>query len=514
MNTIDFTKAGGFLLEQETLEMMQDSYAKDLFNSFKKQLGIKEAQNYSYKRATADAFGWISIQGELIPVVPATKITPYVEVKTIYEALVFGSGEHRKIYSRSEATHIDEIPSIVPQPIENDEERVEFSYHTIDTFLEVTHIQDLYKHLLPLDGSGTMRGDLHLGGHKISNLDVKEQELAKIRTAALFFGENALGKTISDQKNRLVINETEAWSKVVLHGKPNLTTIPENPNTHNHTLLIDGQGNISKSIGAYIGGIPLGLILAWNTDTPPYGWVWCDGNNGKTIQGISIPDLRAYAKGTTQYIIYVRYTNRPPEGLVIQGETQLTYTAQEGSASTMLIAYAEDPDGDTLNYNWTMLSGSTTISEVNTPKIELFGLTAGTYLFNVSASDKENLKVETIVTIEVSQVSTSSLSVNRLLTGDLLKIESYEIVVEGTPNEEIIFFAKMEENTSQGNIHIHTSNSGLLIDEKEFSLVLNADGKTSFFVSVGAGNTPGIIKGSIQIKGDDSSKVIVEAIQR
>lgn len=41
--------------------------------------------------------------------------------------------------------------------------------------------------------------------------------------------------------------------------------------------------------------LPKGIIVAWrgSYNTIPSGWVLCDGNNGQTINGVRIPDLRS-----------------------------------------------------------------------------------------------------------------------------------------------------------------------------------------------------------------------------
>ena len=38
--------------------------------------------------------------------------------------------------------------------------------------------------------------------------------------------------------------------------------------------------------------LPKGIIIAWSGETIPTGWALCDGNNGKSINNIVIPDLK------------------------------------------------------------------------------------------------------------------------------------------------------------------------------------------------------------------------------
>ncbi|CAM1365860.1 PKD domain-containing protein [Tenacibaculum xiamenense] len=508
MNSIDFSKAGGFLLEQETLDGMQKSYGDHFFTAFLRQIGVKSSLNYLFEPATKDKTGWVIISGNLIPVQPTSIVTSYIEVITLKEGLQFGTGIHHKIYTNTKARHVSEIPDMSKPSEEMEDFSIEYAYYDLSTFLPVTHVQNLNQHLLPIDGSESMNGDLFLGGNKISSLDVEERKEAIIRAKDLYLNEN---KVISDRGNVLIINKESGWSNISIAGNPQLKDVKNTFNEYLHPLVSDYQGNLFKSEGGVVGGIPLGLILKWNSDTLPYGWVWCDGNNSEKIQGISIPDLRVYNKANTSYIIYVRYTNRPPSEIIISGKTQLHYTTKTQFASTTLVALAKDPDNDVLAYKWTKVSGNINLEDVYNPELKLENLTAGNYQLQASATDSEGATIETVVTVEVTLVPVMSLQ--RQLTGEYLKIESYTITIEGAPNGKVSILGKVENNTSLGHIYVHLMQVGILINQKEFEVELDEEGRKSFMVSVGAGNTQGITEASFQIKEQDEILHVV-AVQK
>ena len=60
----------------------------------------------------------------------------------------------------------------------------------------------------------------------------------------------------------------------------------------NNRSDIESQTNFNSIIKENNSHFPTGSVLPYNKSTAPAGWVICDGNNGKLINGIRIPDLR------------------------------------------------------------------------------------------------------------------------------------------------------------------------------------------------------------------------------
>lgn len=75
-------------------------------------------------------------------------------------------------------------------------------------------------------------------------------------------------------------------------GRATILDVPLNAET-NPRILVQSQTVGSVGQVQYITGIvPKGAIMMWTASVAPSGWAICNGNNGNTIGGIFIPDLR------------------------------------------------------------------------------------------------------------------------------------------------------------------------------------------------------------------------------
>ncbi|MEL6559366.1 MAG: hypothetical protein AAFQ94_14340 [Bacteroidota bacterium] len=517
MKTIDFSKAGGFLLEQEAFEMMQDAYRKDFFEAFARQTGLKRDQKYVVLQATATQQGWLSLDGELVPLEPADQKLPFFKVHEITSALRFGSGISEKIYRRKVAEYVASIPDPLPAPVETEEVRVVSEYYPIAEFESAVHLPDLPDLLMPVDGSRTMSGMLRLGGNKISKLDVSEHAESVIRAGKLLLGSSSQlvgdkpGIAVSDNTNSLTINEAFKWSKITLNGNLNFSSISVNPEQYDHPLLIDRDGNISGGDSNYFGGVPLGLILIWTAIEIPYGWILCDGNGGVQINGIEIPDLTSRFLGNTRYIIYVRRTNRPPENLTISGETNLIYQASASGAATTLSATAQDPDNDQLTYTWTREFGVIdNWQDQQGPELQLQDLTYGNYEFRVEATDEAGLSINQRVQLSVALQPEITLA--RDFPGEVTLLEGYTITAKGIPNAPVTLLTEMVENTAGGLVFVDI----LQVPETgigEFPFTMDSSGELIILIAVEA-TLAGVIRANMKLKLGNavSNEVSVVAI--
>jgi len=86
-----------------------------------------------------------------------------------------------------------------------------------------------------------------------------------------------------------------SWSTII--GLPSTYTLPSTDGTAGQVLVTDGAGNLSW--GAISN--PIGTIQMWPTDTPPTGWLICDGSTfnadtfpdlANVLGGNSLPDLK------------------------------------------------------------------------------------------------------------------------------------------------------------------------------------------------------------------------------
>ncbi len=81
-----------------------------------------------------------------------------------------------------------------------------------------------------------------------------------------------------------------------LDNVPPITTAPPTapPPIPTSIILSNDNGDLlhSKSADFFNIALPKGIIIAFGGNTAPNGWVLCDGNNKKSINNITIPDLR------------------------------------------------------------------------------------------------------------------------------------------------------------------------------------------------------------------------------
>ena len=81
MKKINFTNAGGFPLEQETLARLQAAYKDELYEMLKRNFDISNDQNYIISEPTDTINGWFIIHGVLHLMEPCN-VTPTNFIKT------------------------------------------------------------------------------------------------------------------------------------------------------------------------------------------------------------------------------------------------------------------------------------------------------------------------------------------------------------------------------------------------------------------------------------------------
>lgn len=416
MHQIDFSKPGGFPLEQNTLAKMQTAYKDQLFMAFKKHLGVEETKNYLLFPGNAVDRGWAIIQGELIPITPTANPTAFLQVKESKRALIFRSGAKHKVFVTWEGSYVTSIPAN-PVPVKNtSEETVHTTFYKLDDLQRITNIPDLGNLYLTLDGSNTMKGDLNLGGHKLSALNVKEGEKAFIRAKELWFGHSELrgkaypkkplGRALVDTGSSLSINHEADWENVHLHGEVSMSGLAQSTRADQHPVLLDADGKLMKSSGRFIGSVVLGMIALWHQTTIPAGWILCDGYLGRSVNGFNIPDLRSEFMGPVRYIMYVGVYNKYP--LVQAGTDQsLELPWKPGIDYAVLEGTSTDEDGTIASTKWTYTSvppGLPCAFETpNALKTKIRGLRPGVYQFKLTATDNEGLSWFDQMTLTVTE---------------------------------------------------------------------------------------------------------------
>ncbi|WP_075341779.1 PKD domain-containing protein [Tenacibaculum agarivorans] len=439
MNHVDFTQPGGFPLEQNTLARLQAAYKDELFMVFKKHLGVKEDKNYLLYPASKEEKGWLIIQGNLIPVDAIENPTGFIQMTETHDELVFRSGKKHKVFITRVAEHVDSIPTDVTVFHQFEKQDVYVTYYKLEDLEVITNIPDLGNIYLPLDGSTAMTGDLNLGGHKISALDVQEQQQATIRSKEILIGHttgkgtvtpsNPLGRVLVDEGATLSINHEADWEYLQLSGNINMPQLPDTVGNDKNPILVDENGVLTRSKGSFVGSIIPGLIALWDQAEIPFGWILCDGYLGRSVNGFTIPDLRNDFFNNVRYIMYVgRYNKYPIVDIkstkIINDkiDIELPWLLNDPEYIT-LFGEVSDEDGTVESFNWsytTVPSGLTCTIEYPDPtnKLELrvSDIQIGVYVFKLSAKDNEGLEWFDEVTLNVTPNQQPTLRVDGNIT--------------------------------------------------------------------------------------------------
>ncbi|MFB9078996.1 fibronectin type III domain-containing protein [Flavobacterium procerum] len=269
MKQVNFRHAGGFPLEQETLERLQTAYRSELYEAIKRHLSIEPGTNYIIAPATENSKGWAvihqyevdatgetTLQGILYPITNHP-VTEFLRTTRTETNLIYGTGTSQTAYLDYEATYISEedFNNKTPGDEEDEKVRVYDFYDTknvgfskvkdikaieeildsIDSQITTikTDINTINQTYLPLNGSKAMEGDLSLGTHQLF--------LNNLNTAT----SNDYLLAINNQ-NQVVKNSTLLQSLV------------------DRIVTLEGKQSTA---------VPIGMIAIWGKPKPfPEGW--------------------------------------------------------------------------------------------------------------------------------------------------------------------------------------------------------------------------------------------------
>lgn len=441
MKEIDFSIAGGFPLEQETLARLQTAYKDELYDMLKQHIGIKNNQNYIISEATSTSKGWLAIQGTLYAV-SASNVTPKKWVKTTVTktALRFGNGNYRKVYTDYTAEYVveDEFNSPISSPDIDDTtpNLITYVYYELANFKSVG--------FLPIDGSKPMEGDLSLAGKALCDLDVLK---AEIDTLALTFeskilklghpteGIDSPGRALVDKKNTsgentLHINYGTDWDNTAISGEIELSHFKENSTVvQSAPLVVNTNGILSK--GNPYESIPVGLIALWYTANGdvPAGWVDCEvpgTANGNTLE---IPGMADEIITPTLFldttdvplVKYIIYVGLDAPTLVAGNDILITLDPGQTSYDATALAIELSATVQNLNFdNWEQISGpAATITSPNAFATNVTGsLAIGVYVFKATANQISGTGTYTdTVTIRIEESNVNPI-IHALYTVD------------------------------------------------------------------------------------------------
>ncbi|WP_343697101.1 fibronectin type III domain-containing protein [Flavobacterium sp.] len=319
MKQVNFSHSGGFPLEQETLERLQTAYRSELYEALKRHFSIETQNNYIIAAATPNTKGWtiiyqyevnstgeLKLEGILYPIQKGTA-TNYLKTTRIGTNLVYGNGISQTAYFDYSAEYISETEYNNTQEAPENDDTSTVYYYDLRNFIVVKDLQTIQESInlinesyLPLNGSKAMQGDLDLGTHQLSKLDIKESNTANVRTASFNFGSetkrglkhsgNYLGRALVDNSTAsttcLNINYGADWENTNIGGKVYFDNL-NNTNSNGSLLVLDNANQVIKSstlidsllnrITALenkpVSTIPIGMVAIWGKPAPfPEGW--------------------------------------------------------------------------------------------------------------------------------------------------------------------------------------------------------------------------------------------------
>jgi hypothetical protein len=369
MKQVNFSHSGGFPLEQETLEKLQTAYRSELYEALKRHLSIDNDNDYIVAHATSEAKGWAVIRQEdpanpgnqagiLYPIKNGTP-TNYLKTTRTDTNLIYGTGESQPAYYDYEAEYspeklndsvfvsengqvqtvyyydvrnfeivkdiqaIEEILQAIHSginAIEANIDVVEGDINAIESDINVikADINLINQSYLPLNGSKAMQGDLDLGTHQLSKLDIKEGSAANVRVADFKLGAadrrgllhpgNPLGRALVDASTlsttNLNLNYAADWENTYIGGKVYLNNLYESNSNGSSLLVLDNQNQVIKNntlIGSLLTriqaledkpatAVPLGMVAIWGKPAPfPEGWEEYVPLRGKMPVGLYNP---------------------------------------------------------------------------------------------------------------------------------------------------------------------------------------------------------------------------------
>ncbi|MFT5890175.1 MAG: hypothetical protein ACI9Y7_000264 [Dokdonia sp.] len=458
MKKINFTNAGGFPLEQETLARLQAAYKDELYEMLKRNFDISNDQNYLISQPTDTLNGWFVINGTLHLMEPGVLApTNFIKTSETITKLRFGDGVYQPAYTDHTVEYVSGIPVDYDSSLEEfgladgdialPNER-KFRYYNI-TNITTNPDRLLRIGFLPIDGSKPMEGDLDMGGNQLSNLDTLETALATLRAKFFNFGfsteRGEPGRALVDEEitispagdsrpvnidsTALHLNYNSDWGTTVIGGEIKLPEFAENSTSlRKSPLLIDSKGNVCK--GSASENIPLGLIALWyNVNQPiPPGWLLCNAANEGEVGSITVPNLTGNRVSPTANV-----------GDLVTKETNIVnYIIYVGRDTPTINAFIVDLARESKNVIRTLSSGQTS-----------FDATANPFELEVAL---ENLTLQgwTQVSGPSPSTITAPSSINTTVTGSLV-IGTYVYQVTGVD-------ALGAEFTDQVSISIRRSN--------------------------------------------------------
>lgn len=294
MKQVNFSHAGGFPLEQETLERLQTAYRSELFEALKSHFSIQTGTNYTVVPATIDKKGWAIIHqyekdqtnsdapeklaGILYPIKSGT-LTGFLKTTRTETNLIYGTGESQTAYFDYEAEYCPQKLQDTVSVSENGQVQTIY-YYDLRSFETITDIHTI----------DTLLAAIQTNIDAIeANIDVIEGDVNAING----YLDRALVDSSTPSTTNLTLNYQSNWENTYVGGKVYLENINTNTvdfstakTSPDSLLIIDNVSQVSKSnnlldsllkritkLETQNTSIPIGMVAIWGkTDPIPAGW--------------------------------------------------------------------------------------------------------------------------------------------------------------------------------------------------------------------------------------------------
>ncbi|WP_017498012.1 fibronectin type III domain-containing protein [Flavobacterium sp. WG21] len=292
MKQINFSHEGGFPLEQETLERLQNAYRTELFGALKAHFGVAIGENCIIAEPTANRDGWAIVhdekdflkEGVLYPI-RNTTVTGYLKTIRTGTNLVYGTGRSQTAYFDFEAVYI-ELPEYTAGKAtpEIDRDDLKVRYYQLKDFRTIKDIPAVERILK------TLQDQIDANKEKILKATEDIAEINKYFPGIKTDVTNLKSDVINIKKEYLPIDGSKAMTgNLTVEGKVYLKqTGKENPD--GSILLLDSSNQVIKSdtIISHLldrvtelekkkpaeSAIPKGMIAIWGrpANQIPEGW--------------------------------------------------------------------------------------------------------------------------------------------------------------------------------------------------------------------------------------------------
>ncbi|OHT45013.1 fibronectin type III domain-containing protein [Flavobacterium tructae] len=292
MKQINFSHEGGFPLEQETLERLQNAYRTELFGALKAHFGVAIGENCIIAEPTANRDGWAIVhdekdflkEGVLYPI-RNTTVTSYLKTIRTGTNLVYGTGRSQTAYFDFEAVYI-ELPEYTAGKAtpEIDTDDLKVRYYQLKDFRTIKDIPAVERILK------TLQDQIDANKEKILKATDDIAEINKYFPGIKTDVTNLKSDVINIKKEYLPIDGSKAMTgNLTVEGKVYLKqTGKENPD--GSILVLDSSNQVIKSntlISRLLervakleekkpveSPIPKGMIAIWGRPAAeiPEGW--------------------------------------------------------------------------------------------------------------------------------------------------------------------------------------------------------------------------------------------------